>query len=82
MDSLFFVVEVVSRQKRFEWAKRLHREYFYVGTYDLFRGSTSVRGSTPTRGSQQSRFLQPSVHGTLTRRPSRSISTQVLVRDL
>jgi len=31
MSSPFFVVEVESRQKRFEWANKLHREYFYMG---------------------------------------------------
>ena len=29
----FFVIEAASRESRFEWASRVHRQYFYMGTW-------------------------------------------------
>ena len=67
----FFVVEAASRRSCFEWAERVHHRYFYMKTWTFSEVLQVYVASCPKV--YRSRFLQPSVHGTLTGRPSRRI---------
>ena len=78
----FFFVGAASRQSHFGWANKVGHEHFYMKTWAL---SEVLQACViPLRGvhNTHSQFLQPSIHGTLKWRPSRGISTQVLVRHL
>jgi len=66
----FFFVGAASRQSRFEWAKKVGHQHFYMKTWALSEVLQAYATSLREVHNTHSQFLQPSVHGTLTWRPS------------